>query len=305
MMSSTPLSVWIGFIIFVLFLLGLDLGVFNKKDHEVGFKESILWSLFWILLSLVFGAGIFYFKGHQDFVLFMTGYIVEKSLSVDNLFVFLLIFKYFKTPGKYQHKVLFYGILGALIMRAIFIYAGIQLITKFTWVIYLFGAFLVYSGVKMLFTHEEDESLEGNKTIIWLQKFIPSTKNFHGHDFFAREGGKLVATPLFITLVFVEISDVIFAVDSIPAIIGITKDSFLVFTSNVFAILGLRSLYFALKGMADIFHYLKYGLSAILVFIGVKMLASHIYHIPVWLTITFISLCIALSILMSLLHRKD
>ncbi len=247
MHHETSLTVWISFVVFILLILLLDLGVFHKKSHTVGFKESLIWSAIWVALSMVFAGVIYFWHGQEDTMLFLTGYVIEKSLSVDNLFVFLLIFGYFKIPNEYQHKVLFYGILGALVMRAFFIWAGIAVIAKFSWVIYLFGAFLVLSGIKMLMPQKEEHDLEKSWVIIWAKKIFPTSPEFHGDKFFIKQSGKWMVTPLFITLIFVEFSDVVFAVDSIPAIIGITNDPFLVFSSNVFAILGLRSLYFALK----------------------------------------------------------
>ncbi len=300
MHHETPIQAWIAFVVFILALLGLDLGVFHKKTHTVGFKESIIWSLVWIALALAFSVLILNWKGQEDFMLFLTGYVIEKSLSVDNLFVFLLIFGYFKIPNEYQHKVLFYGIVGALIMRALFIWGGIAVIERFHWVIYLFGGFLVFSGIKMLMPQSDNHDLEKSWVIVWTKKIFPTSPQFHGNKFFVRLGGALHITPLFITLIFVEFSDLVFAIDSIPAIIGITNDPFLVFTSNVFAILGLRSLYFALKGFADIFHYLKYGLSVILMFIGVKMLISSWYHMPVSITMAVIFLVLAVSVMASI-----
>lgn len=304
MHHETSIYAWIAFVVFVLLVLALDLGIFHKKSHTVGFKESLGWSAVWIALALIFSGIIYYWKGHEDSMLFLTGYVIEKSLSVDNLFVFLLIFGYFKIPNEYQHKVLFYGILGALVMRAFFIWAGIAIIEKFSWVIYIFGAFLVFSGIKMLMPQADDHDLEKSWVISWTKKIFPTSPHFHDDKFFVRLNGVLTVTPLFITLIFVEFSDLVFAIDSIPAIIGITHDPFLVFTSNVFAILGLRSLYFALKGFADIFHYLKYGLSIILMFIGVKMLLAHYYHMPIWVTMTVIFGILTISVLLSLLSRK-
>lgn len=301
---ETSLAVWGGFLVFVLAVLALDLGVFHKKSHSVGFKESIIWSGVWIALALAFSVIILQWRGEADFKLFITGYVIEKSLSVDNLFVFLLIFSYFKIPNQYQHKVLFYGILGALVMRAFFIWAGIAVLEKFEWVIYLFGAFLVFSGIKMLMPQSEDHDLEKSWVIIWTKKIFPTSPHFHDDKFFVRINGVLTVTPLFITLIFVEFSDLVFAIDSIPAIIGITNDPFLVFTSNVFAILGLRALYFALKGFADIFHYLKYGLSVILMFIGVKMLIVHWYHMPVEYTMVVIFTVLMVSVLASVISNQ-
>lgn len=303
-MQETSLSIWIGFVVFIIALLLLDLGVFHKNSHEVKFKEAVMWSVIWIALAMIFNVIILQWRGQEDFMLFLSGYVIEKSLSVDNLFVFLLIFTYFKVPGQYQHKILFYGILGALIMRAFFIWAGIALIKQFAWVMYIFGAFLVYSGLKMLKPSDEEPDLESNKIIIWTKKIFPTTDKMDGDKFFIREKGKLFVTPLFITLVFVEISDVVFAVDSIPAIIGITTDPFLIFTSNVFAILGLRSLYFALKGFSDLFHYLKYGLALILIFIGIKMLIVEYFHFPIWASLSIIFGVLIISIMASLLSKK-
>lgn len=305
MHHETSLAVWIGFVVFILVLLLLDLGVFHKKSHTVGFKESIIWSGVWIALAMVFNVIILYWRGSEDFYLFLTGYVIEKSLSVDNLFVFLLIFGYFKIPNQYQHKILFYGILGALIMRAGFIWAGIAILEKFTWVIYIFGGFLFLSGIKMLMPQSDDHDLEKSWVIVWTKKVFPTSPEFHGDKFFVKLNGKWMITPLFITLIFVEFSDLVFAIDSIPAIIGITNDPFLVFTSNVFAILGLRSLYFALKGFADMFHYLKYGLAVILMFIGVKMLIVHWYHMPVIVTMAVIFSVLGISVLASIISNRN
>jgi tellurite resistance protein TerC len=305
-MHETSLVVWIAFVAFILLLLLLDLGVFHKKSHTVGFKESIIWSGVWIALAMAFNVIILFWRGENDFMLFLTGYVIEKSLSVDNLFVFLLIFSFFKVPNQYQHKVLFYGILGALIMRALFIWGGIAILTKFTWVVYLFGAFLIFSGVKMLMPQGEDHDLEKSWVVQWTKKIFPTTPHFVDDKFFHRVNGVLHVTPLFITLIFVEFSDLVFAIDSIPAIIGITSDPFLVFTSNVFAILGLRSLYFALKGFADIFHYLKYGLSIILMFIGAKMILLYWdFHMPVPVTMAVIFVVLMASVIASLISNRN
>lgn len=299
MHHETSLAVWAGFVIFVLVMLLLDLGVFHKKSAPVGFKESIIWSGVWIALAMAFNVLILIFRGEQDFMLFLTGYVIEKSLSVDNLFVFLLIFGFFKIPNEHQHKVLFYGILGALVMRALFIWAGIAILEKFTWVIYIFGAFLVYSGIKMLMPHKEQD-LESSFVVRLTRRFFPTTHEFHGDKFFVKLNNVWTITPLFMALIFVEFSDLVFAVDSIPAIIGITNDPFLVFTSNVFAILGLRSLYFALKGFSEMFHYLKYGLAFILMFIGAKMLIMKWYHMPIMVTMAVIFGVLAISVIASL-----
>lgn len=305
MYHETSLAVWIGFVAFILLVLLLDLGVFHKKSHTVGFKESIIWSAVWIALAMVFNLILYFWRGPEDAMLFLTGYVIEKSLSVDNLFVFLLIFGFFKVPTQFQHKVLFYGILGALVMRALFIWGGIAVLTKFTWVIYIFGAFLIFSGIKMLMPQSEEHDLEKSWVVVWTKKIFPTLPHFVDDKFFHRVNGVMHVTPLFITLIFVEFSDLVFAIDSIPAIIGITSDPFLVFTSNVFAILGLRALYFALKGFADIFHYLKYGLALILMFIGVKMLLLYFdFHMPVSATMGVIFGVLTISVLVSLWSNK-
>lgn len=304
MHHETSLGIWIGFVVFILAVLALDLGVFHKKSHTVSFKESIIWSGVWIALAMAFNVVILFWRGQEDFMLFLTGYVIEKSLSVDNLFVFLLIFGYFKIPNQYQHKVLFYGIIGALVMRAFFIWAGIAILEKFTWVIYIFGAFLIFSGIKMMLPHDENADLSESWVIKSARKFFHTTHELHGDRFFALEDGKKLMTPLFLALIFVEFSDLVFAIDSIPAIIGITNDPFLVFTSNVFAILGLRSLYFALKGFADMFHYLKYGLAVILMFIGVKMLIVKYYHMPIAVTMGVIFTVLLTSVLVSIYMKK-
>ena len=274
---SNQAWMWIGFNLFVLLMLALDLGVFHRKSHIVRFKEAILWSIFWIVLALIFNAGIFYFQGSQRALEFLTGYLIEKSLSVDNIFIFLLIFSYFRVPDIYQHKVLFWGILGALIMRAIFIFAGVSLIHKFHWIIYIFGIFLILTGIKMALQKEKEIHPERNPVLRLFQKMMPVTKDYIKDKFFVHQEGRYHATPLFVSLLFVETTDLIFAVDSIPAILAITQDTFIVYTSNVFAILGLRSLYFALAGFMKLFHYLHYGLSAILIFVGIKMIISDFY----------------------------
>ena len=300
---DNTLTLWIAFNIFVLFLLALDLGVFNRKNHVIGVKEALSWSAFWIALSLVFGGGVYYFQGMQAGGDFMTAYLLEKSLSVDNLFVILLIFNYFKIPGLYQHKVLFWGILGALVMRGSFILVGAALIHRFEWILYLFGAFLIYTGIKMLFDDGEAEiDPDANPLVKTFKKFMPVTPNFHDSHFFVIEQGKRHATPLFIALLVVELSDLIFAVDSIPAVFAVTQDPFIVYTSNVLAILGLRSLYFALAAIIDTFHYLKYGLAVVLTLIGLKMLAKEFLHdVPSWVTLSMVLGALALSILASVI----
>ena len=296
--------VWAGFLLFVLLMLALDLGVFHRKSHEVKIKEALVWSAVWIGLALIFNVGVWYFIGKEKAIEFLTGYVIEKSLSVDNLFVFIMVFSYFNVDTKYQHKVLFWGILGALIMRAIFIFAGVALIQQFHWIIYIFGAFLIFTGVKMLVQKDEKMEPEKNPLVRLFKRFFPVTDTMHGDRFFVKINAKTVATPLFIVLLIIEFTDLIFAVDSIPAILAISTDTFIIFTSNVFAILGLRALYFALAGIAKLFYYLKYGLSAILVFVGVKMVVAGFFKIPVMYSLLIIVSILTLSILASVIFPK-
>lgn len=291
-MTDNP-WLWIGFNVFVLLMLALDLGVFHRKAHVVSFREAIAWTIAWVTLALLFNLGIAHYAGPEKAIEFLTGYVIEYSLSVDNIFVFALLFSYFAVPPMHQHRVLFWGILGALVMRAIMIGLGTVLITKFAWIIYVFGAFLILTGIKMIVKREEEIHPERNPVVKWFKKFMPVTNDFRGNKFFVRENGVRMATPLFVVLMLVEISDVIFAVDSIPAIFAVTKDPFIVYTSNVFAILGLRSLYFALSGVLDKFHYLKVGLGVVLTFVGVKMLLGH----TEWKIDTHLSLGVIVAIL--------
>jgi tellurite resistance protein TerC len=294
---------WIGFNLFVLAMLALDLGVFHRKAHVVTFRESLAWTVVWVALALLFNAGVWHYYGSQKALQFFTGYLIEKSLSVDNVFVFALLFSYFAVPPVYQHKVLFWGILGALVMRAVMIAAGATLIAKFTWIIYLFGAFLILTGIKMVFKREGEIHPERNPVVRWFKKLMPVTTDYRRDRFFVVENGVRHATPLFVVLLLVEASDLIFAVDSIPAIFAVTTDPFIVYTSNVFAILGLRSLYFALAGVMDKFHYLKIGLGAVLAFVGVKMLLAHTpYKIDTLLSLAVVVSILALSIAASLLR---
>ena len=296
---------WVGFNVFVLAMLALDLGVFHRKAHVVSFKESITWTVVWVVLALVFNVGVWHYAGSQKALEFFTGYLIEKSLSVDNVFVFALLFSYFAVPAVYQHKVLFWGILGALIMRAIMIGVGAALITKFTWVIYIFGAFLILTGIKMVVKRDEEIHPERNPVVRWFKKLMPVTADYRGDRFFVRENGVRMATPLFVVLLLVEFTDLIFAVDSIPAIFAVTTDPFIVYTSNVFAILGLRSLYFALAGVMDKFHYLKVGLGVVLAFVGVKMLLAHTaWKITTLLSLGVVILILAVSVVVSLLRPK-
>ncbi|HMT12058.1 MAG TPA: TerC family protein [Ignavibacteria bacterium] len=307
---------WVLFNVFVLLMLALDLGVFNRKAHEVKMKEALIWSGVWIALALLFNLGLYYFyappEGYtraDSALQFLTGYVIEKSLSVDNIFVFVLIFTFFKVPAIYQHKVLFWGILGALIMRAIFIFAGVALINKFAWIIYVFGAFLVFTGIKLAFQKDKEIHPERNPVLKLFKRFFRVTDTYDGGKFFSEQNSKKVATPLFVVLVLVETTDLIFAVDSIPAILAVTQDPFIVYSSNVFAILGLRSLYFALAGLVKLFVYLHYGLAAILVLVGAKMILNHYFAakiISTELSLILIVLILASSVAASVFkNRKD
>jgi tellurite resistance protein TerC len=300
-MHLTETLMWIIFNIFVLGMLALDLGVFHRKAHEVKFKEAITWSIVWILLALAFNVLVYFWHGKESALEFLTGYLVEKSLSVDNIFVFLMIFTYFGVKPMYQHKVLFWGILGAIIMRAIFIFAGITLIKIFHPIIYVFGLFLIFTGIKMATQKDREIHPERNPVIKLFRKFFKITPDYVNGKFFVKQGKNLIATPLFIVLLVVESTDVMFAVDSIPAIIAITRDPFIVYTSNIFAILGLRALYFAIAGFVTLFRYFKYGLSIVLVFIGIKMLISDIYKIPTLIALAVVFSIITISIIASLL----
>jgi tellurite resistance protein TerC len=298
---ATNIWFWIIFNIFVLAMLALDLGVFHRHDHVVGMKEASIWTVVWISLALVFNAGIYFYAGTEPALQFLTGYLIEKSLSVDNIFVFVMLFSYFNVPVIYQHRVLFWGILGALIMRGILIGVGAFLIAQFHWIIYVFGAFLILTGIRMGIQKDAHVDVESNGVVKLLRRVMPITQNYHGHSFFVRQAGKLFATPLFVVLLIVETTDLIFALDSIPAIFAVTTDPFLVYTSNVFAILGLRSLYFLLAEVVTKFRFLKLGLSAILVFVGIKMVIVDIYHIPITISLGVIAGILTISILASLL----
>ncbi|PRZ21233.1 TerC family protein [Flavobacterium granuli] len=297
--------IWICFLGFVLVMLGVDLGVFHRKSHEVKIKEALIWSAVWISLALIFNYGVYIFMGKEKAIEFLTAYVIEKSLSIDNLFVFIMLFAYFNIDKKYQHKILFWGILGALVMRAIFIFAGVALISKFHWIIYVFGAILIYTGIKMLFHKDKEIEPDKNPLVRLFKKFLPVTEETHGGKFFVKLKGQRFATPLFVVLLIVEFTDLIFAVDSIPAVLSITNDTFIVFTSNVFAILGLRALYFALAGITKYFHYLKYGLSVILVFVGIKMTFVDFYKIPIVYSLMVICGILLVSVLLSVAFPKN
>lgn len=301
---DTAIGWWVLFNVFVLGMLVLDLGVFHRKAHEVKLKEALVWSAIWIALALAFNAWIWAWKGGEPALQFLTGYLIEKALSVDNIFVFVLIFAAFGVPAAYQHRVLFWGILGALLMRAGLIAAGITLINRFHWILYVFGAFLVITGVKMALSKDKEVHPERNPMLSLFRRLVPVTKDYEGQRFLVKRDGRRYATPLLVVLVLVETSDLIFAVDSIPAILAITRDPFIVYTSNVFAILGLRALYFALAGVVQKFHYLHYGLSFVLVFVGAKMLIVDWYKIPVGISLGVVALLLAVSVVASIAWPK-
>jgi len=304
---ATNIYFWAGFIVFVIIMLVLDLGVFHRKSHIVPVKEAIIWSAVWITLAMVFMGLIYMFEeeGRRKSLEFLTGYVIEYSLSVDNIFVFILIFSFFAVDERYQHKILFWGIIGALIMRAIFIFAGVALINKFHFIIYIFGAFLIFTGIRMLFHKETEIDPDKNPVVRFFRKFLPVTDKTVGDKLFVVSNGKRFATPLFIVLVIIETSDLIFAVDSIPAILGISKDPFIVFTSNIFAIMGLRSLYFAISGIVQYFRYLKIGLAFVLTFVGLKMVSSLIgLEISVIISLAIIISILGVSVIASLIHKK-
>ena len=296
---------WGGFIIFILLMLALDLGVFQRKSHQIKVKESLLLMGFWVSLALLFNLGIYLFRGPRPALEFLTGYLIEESLSIDNIFVFLMIFSYFSVPAFVQRKALVWGILGAIILRAIFILTGLTLIHRFHWLIYVFGALLVWTGIKMFSAPEKKMEPEKNPVLKLFRKFVPVTKDYEGDKFFVRRAGQYFATPLFVVLLVIETTDLIFAVDSIPAVFGVTLDPFIVYTSNIFAILGLRALYFALAGMIERFHFLSYGLSIVLTFIGVKMILSYFFVIPIHIALGVVGGILVLSVATSLIYPKS
>jgi tellurite resistance protein TerC len=323
------ISFWIGFIVFVIIMLTLDLFVFHKKDEAIKVKPALLWSVFWIGLAAVFNIGIYFAVGHfnlfdlpheqalrigkQKALEFLTAYLIEESLSIDNLFVFIMIFGFFKIESKYQHRILFWGIIGAIVMRAIFIFAGVALISKFAWVMYIFGAFLIYTGIHMAFEKEDKNEFDPNKNIVIriFRKIMPVSNDMSVPHFFVKKDKIVYATPFFIALLMIEASDLIFAVDSIPAVLSVSEDVFIVYTSNIFAILGLRSLYFALSGIMDYFYYLKYALAGILSFIGIKMCANELaselgssFHISNFFSLGVIVTFLTVSILLSIAVKK-
>ena len=286
-------------------MLSLDLGLFNRKAHTISYREATIWSAVWISLASIFAAIVFWFQGTQRGLEFVTGYVIELSLSVDNLFVFLLIFSYFKVPARFQHRVLFWGVMGALIMRLTMIFIGAALISRFGWIIYIFGAFLIYTGIKMFTQEETDLQPEDNPLVKLVTRFIPVVRYYDEANFFTRVNGRLTGTLLLLVLVIVEFTDLVFAVDSIPAIFAITTNTFIVYTSNVFAILGLRSMYFLLAGVVEKFHYLKMGLAVVLTFIGAKMLVVAFgLHIPIWISLIFVATVLLGSVAASLFWPK-
>jgi len=305
---GTSIYFWIGFHLFIFIMLALDLGIFHKNIHKISVKEAITWSCVWIGLALLFDLFIYldHDFGKVKALEFLTGYVIEYSLSVDNIFVFILIFSYFAVNEKYQHKILFWGILGALIMRGIFIFAGISLINRFHWIVLIFGGFLVFTGIRMLFQKETEVDPEKNALIRFFKKFLPVTHTLHDDKLFIRQNRKFYATPLFMVLVIIESSDLLFAVDSIPAILAISHDRFIVYTSNIFAILGLRSLYFAIAGIMGYFRYLKVGLAFVLTFVGLKMLSAYfVFDIPIVTSLLIILGILLVSILASLIVKKE
>ncbi len=298
-------ALWAGFIVFVLAMLALDLGVFHRSAHVVRVKEALTWSAVWVGLSLLFNLGIWWKFGTEPAVQFLTGYLIEKSLSIDNIFIFVLVFSALGIPSLYQHRVLFWGILSALVLRAAMIFAGVAMLQRFHWLIYFFGAFLLFTGIKLFLNRNQEEHPENSAVMRWARRVIPSTSRFDSHHFFTRENGRWLATPLLMALLLVEATDVIFALDSIPAIFAVTQDPFLVFTSNIFAILGLRSLFFLVAGLVEKFRYLKVGLSAVLVFVGAKMALVDFVKVPGFVSLAVIAALIGGAVVASLLKARS
>jgi tellurite resistance protein TerC len=298
---GTPLQ-WGVFFVLVLGLLALDLGVFNRREHRVELREALFWSVVWTFVALAFNGWIYYRFGPVTGLEFLTGYVIERSLSFDNIFVFVVIFNYFAVPPEHQHRVLFWGILGALISRGLFVGMGTALLSRFSWLIFVFGAFLVYTGARLLAQKETEVHPERNPVLKLFRRLVPLTARYHGKHFFIREDGRLKATPLMLVLVVVEATDVVFAVDSIPAVFGVTTNAFIVFSSNIFAILGLRALYFLLAGLMHRFRFLSYGLGLVLIFVGIKMLVDPWVHIPTGLSLAIVLSVLALAVALSLLR---
>jgi len=303
---SSQVIWWVAFGVIIFVLLVLDIKVFHRKSHVIGLKESLLWTGFWIVLALLFNLGIYLWRGHDLALEFLTCYLIEESLSVDNLFVFLMIFSYFAVAPAFQHKVLFWGIIGAIVMRLAFIEAGITLLERFDWVFYIFGAFLIVTAIRMAFQRDKDIKPERNPVLRLFRKFVPVTDHYEDDRFFIKKAGRYFATPLFVVVLVVETTDVIFALDSIPAALGITLNPFIVYTSNIFAILGLRSLYFALAGVMRLFYYLRYGLMVVLIFVGVKMLlsAADFYKIPTGIALGVVAGVLLVSVIVSIIWPR-
>jgi tellurite resistance protein TerC len=298
--AGTPLQ-WSFFFVLILGMLALDLGVFNRREHRVGLREALFWSVVWTIVALLFNLWIYYRFGSRIGLEFLTGYIIERSLSFDNIFVFVVLFNYFAVPAEHQHRVLYWGILGALVLRGVFIAMGTALLARFAWLIFVFGGFLVYSGTKILLQKETEVHPEKNPVLKLFQRFVPLTSRYHGKRFFVRDDGRLMATPLMLVLVVVEATDVVFAVDSIPAVFGVTTNAFIVFTSNIFAILGLRALYFLLAGLMHKFRYLSYGLGLVLIFVGAKMLVHDWFEVSIEVSLAIVLGLLAIAIAVSLL----
>lgn len=301
---ETQTLAWIVFNGLVLAVLALDLAVFHRRPHALGMKEALAWVVLWVSLAAGFAGLVYYWKGSNAALQFATGYLIEESLSVDNMFVFLMIFSYFAVPRVYQHQVLFWGILGALVMRAVMIFAGVALINRFHWVLYLFGAFLIFTGFKMAFQKDKEIHPEANPVLRLVRRFLPVTERYDGGRFVVKNNGRYALTPLFVVLVMIETTDLVFALDSIPAVLAISRDPFIVYTSNVFAILGLRALFFAVAGAMELFQYLNYGLAAILVFIGVKMLVAEFFPIPVGIALGVVGGILLIAVGASLVMRR-
>jgi tellurite resistance protein TerC len=297
-------ALWIGFVAFVLGLLALDLGVFHRTAHEIRFREALGWSIVWVSLAAVFNLGVWHWFGPERALEFLAGYLIEKALSVDNVFVFLVLFSYFAVPPAYQHRVLFWGIVGALVMRAVFIVLGAALLAAFHWVIYVFGALLVVTGIKMLRAGDEQVRPDANPVYRWFTRVVPSVREYRGQRFWVIEGGRWMATPLLLVLAAIEATDLVFAIDSIPAIFAVTRDPFIVFTSNIFAILGLRAMFFMLAGVMGRFVHLKTGLALVLAFVGSKMLLSEVYKVPIGVSLAVVAALIGGSIVVSLIATR-
>jgi len=301
---DSSILAWIVFHVLIIIMLALDLGVFHRHAHKVSLREAAGWTVVWIVLALLFNLGVYYTRGPHAGLEFLTGYLIEKSLSVDNIFVFVLIFSYFGVPATYQHRVLFWGVLGAIVMRGILIALGTALIYRFHWIVYVFGAFLIATGIRMARHRDEVVDLQRSPVVRWIRRYVPLTDTYEGEHFFVRKDGRRLATPLFLVLMVVEASDLVFAVDSIPAVFAVTRDPFIVYTSNILAILGLRALYFLLAGVVGMFRYLKPALAFILTFVGLKMVLSDIIHVPPQLSLAVVAAALAVGVGASLLHPE-